>query len=266
MDGPLRRWAGRRLHSLVYGSTRVYAELDEGWCGVSLAPRWPGAPRGLPGPVEPWGSTPRSLARMLDREPSPATAAAAVAAVNAATTAWLAHTPWSGVRVVRRGESLAKLLGVEKGDRVVLLGYMPPLAEQLALEAGGSDRVTVVELDPELAGEARSRGYRVMLGHGEEVMQALREASVAVWSGSAVLEPGILLEEVEAAASARVRALVGPTSSFHPLVSRRLGMTHQAGLYIEPRLCPRLRAAVSSGVGVHRGLRGARLVEVLWRL
>ncbi len=213
--------------------------------------------------MEPRASTPRSLLRLLRREPSPAAAAAAVAAVNAATAAWLAHTPWRGLlRPVRRGESLARLLGVEPGDRVVLLGYMPPLARQLA-EAAHS--LTVVELDPQLAGEAQEAGFRVLVGAGSDVLDALRAASVAVWSGSAVLEPGILVEELEAARAARVRALVGATSSFHPAAAERLGFTHQAGVYIEPRLCPRVRAAAASGLGLHRGLRGrGRLVEWLW--
>lgn len=254
LDGPLRRWAGLGVVDAFAGRSHVYVELEGGWCGVSLVPHWL--------PVEPLDerledATPRMLARLAGRG-LPLAAAFAVAAVNAATSAWIECTAEPGVEVQRR--SLAELVGVGHGDRVVLLGYMAGLARELGV-AGAE--VLVAELDPALRGEARSAGYPV-LETLEETLGALRSASLVVASGSAVLDPPRLLEEFAAARAARERVLVGHTSSFHPVVGARLGATIVAGTYIDRSVCRELRWTVAAGGGPHRAEARRRIRLVKW--
>ncbi|KSW12508.1 hypothetical protein CF15_07245 [Pyrodictium occultum] len=254
LDGPLRRWAGLRLADAFAGLSHVYLELEGGWCGVSLVPRWL--------PLEPLDAvledaTPRMLARLAARGGGLA-AAFAVAAVNAATGAWIECSPEPGVAVQRTG--LASLLRVERGDTVVMLGYMPGLAGELAARGA---RVAVAELDPSLLSEAERAGYPVLRSM-EETLEALRAADIVVASGSAVLDPPRLLKELAAAGAARERVLAGPTSSFHPLVAGRLGATLVAGTYIDRSVCRELRWAVAAGAGPHSLERRRRARLVKW--
>ncbi|OWJ55492.1 hypothetical protein Pdsh_01470 [Pyrodictium delaneyi] len=236
------------------GRSHAYVELEGGWCGVSLIPHWL--------PLEPFDerledATPRMLARLAGRG-EPLAAALAVAAVNAVTNAWIECTTEPPVEVQRR--SLSEILGVRRGDRVVLLGYMAGVADEL--RSTGAE-VLVAELDPALREEARRAGYPVLEAR-EEALEALRSADIAVASGSAVLDPPLLLEEFEAARAARERALVGHTSSFHPVVGARLGATLVAGTYIDRSICREIRWTVAAGGGPHRAETRRRVRLVKW--
>jgi len=248
------------------GAARAYVEIEAGYCGVSLTPRWL-PPRPLPPTaVEPRRATPRSLARLVEKTGSPLAAALAVAAVNAATTAWMLETPGApppGYTILRRGDSLPRRLGIESGDRVALLGYMPGLAEETVRM--GAD-LRAADYDAGLLEEARRRRHAAVDARDRAaVAEAIRWATVVVFSGSAVLDPATFLEEARLArrTGARLVALVGATSSFHHLVAEKLGVDAVAGLVVEPSLCPRVRASAAAGGGVHR-VRG-RLVHWLWR-
>jgi len=241
-------------------------ELEEGYCGVALTPRWLPLRPLEPADLAPWKTTPRSLARLPQRRRTGLAAAAAVAAVNAATAAWMLETPGeplrSGIAVLRRGDRLTERLGVAPHDRVAILGYMPGLASEV-VEAGAELRVA--DYDPGLLAEAARRGHAAVDARNtERVEELLRWATVVIFSGSAILDPGTYLYEAELArrAGARLIALVGATSSLHPLAAARLGADAEAGVLIDPALCPNVRAAVAAGGGIHRA-RGRR-VHWLW--
>ena len=235
-------------------------EIEGGWCGAALTPRWLSpSPRGLP-PLEPGAETPRSLARLAQRTRNPLAAALAAAAASAATSAWIASKPLPpNIHVETRRHGLLDAIAPRPGEEAVLLGYMPPLARSLSRRGV---RLTVVELDEELAGEARRDGYPTILGSGPDALEAVEKADIVIFTGSALEDPETLLREAGAARNARVLGLVGATSSFHPLAAERLGFNLQAGIYIDARLCPRLRAAVAAGHGVHAAR--VRLVHWHW--
>jgi len=267
LSGPLRRWASSRLAEAFIAATRVYVELEEGYCGVALTPRWLPLRPLEPADLAPWKSTPRSLARLPQRRRTGLAAAAAVAAVNAATAAWMLETAGephaSGIEILVGAASLAERLGIGPGDRVMMLGYMPGLAADISRRAA---ELVAADYEGELLAEARRRGHKALDARSrEEVVKAIGRATAVVFSGSAVLDPPTFLAEVEAArrSGARLVALVGATSSFHPLVALRLGVDAVAGTLVEPSLCPRVRSTVAAGGGVHR-VRG-RLLHWLWR-
>ncbi len=254
----LRRWASQRLHRAYAGATRVYVELEEGWCGSALTPTWLAW---HPLRIDPSTATPRQLARLAGRTANPLAAAYAVAAVNAATAAYIASTPGAAPKPLRPGEE-PEALGASRGARVVMLGYMPGLARTLINV--GARIILVADYARQLLERAISDGYTVTwAGDLGRIRDAIAGSDLVVFSGSAVLDPPTLLAETRWAREAgATTALVGPTSSFHPAVARELGVDKVLGAYVDPRLCPRLAASTAAGGGL-RGVRG-RLVYWAW--
>ena len=247
------------------GLRRVYVELGGGYCGAALSPTWlPWSP--LQGrEVRPGQATPRSLVRLVERTRNPLAAAFAVAAVNAATAAWILETIEPPVKVVKRYESLTAHLGIESNDRVVMLGYMRGLAA--SIEEAEARLLAVADYDEALLEQARRDGHHVIDPREapHRLREALREASVVLFSGSALLDPPTLLDEIRLAktAGARLVALVGATSSLHPAAAEALGVDAEAGVLVEPEACPLLRETIAGGGGIHR--TRARLVHWIWR-
>lgn len=261
LDGPLREYASLYVTSYVVGIKLVYVRLEGGWCGVSFSPA---CQNGKEPDVPLLGITPRMLVRLVEKERSPTAAALALAAVNAATSALIGERGMAPpLRVARSSTDVVEAARVKKGDTVIFFGFMRSLAE--ASRQRGA-RVYVVELSSKLAREAASLGFHAIFD-AEKALKLVRKADVVFFSGSSLLYPSITLTEVQEAIGARERVLVGRTSSFHPLVSRRLGFTIQGGIFIDRSLCWHVEKVVSLGGGLRSPkLRKATVVKWLARL
>ncbi len=258
LNSPLRTWAGQRVVEAFIGVKRTYVELEDGWCGVSLTPLWR---RDRPRyPLRLLEETPRSLVRRIERERNSYIAALAIAAVNAATAAWLASTKTAQVRVLRRDQSLLSVLGVERGDYVVVLGYMRGIALD-AKKLGA--RVLVSDFSKELLHRAELDGFPTIPGDSARILEEIEKASVVIFSGSSLLDAEHTIEEIRAAHSARLRLLVGATSSFHPLIAGKLGFNALAGIWIDSRVCPKVKSYIASGLGL-RSVKRSRIISWLW--
>ena len=258
LDGPLRRWASQRIADMVVGLKRTYVELEEGWCGVALTPRW--LPLRIKARLQPGEETPRRLVRLIESEESPLATVLATAAVNAATSAWIASTPFpKGIRFVRDTSSIIDSINVEGNDKILLLGYMPAIAERLRAY---TKRIVIADFDEQLLRKAREKGFMTIHGSSQHVLEEARHATILIVSGSAIADPPRLIRELDAAANARAKIIMGATSSFHPLVALRLGFTHMAGVWIDPRLCIEVKESAMMGKGL-REVRG-KIVYWIW--
>jgi hypothetical protein len=258
LNSPLRAWAGQRVVDAFIGIKRTYVELEGGWCGVSLTPLW--RKERPKYPLRLLEETPRSLVRRVEREENSYVASLAISAVNAATAAWLASTEAPQVRVLRRGQSILSVLGVKKGDYVVVLGYMRGIALD-AKKLGA--RVLVSDFSRELLRRAELDGFPAIPGDSAKVLEEVEKASVVVFSGSSLLDAEHTVEEIRAARSARLRLLVGATSSFHPLIAERLGFNALAGVWFDPRVCLEVKSYIASGLGLH-SVKRSKIVSWLW--
>lgn len=258
LNSPLRSWASQRIVEAFIGVKRTYVELEDGWCGVSLTPYWKrDEPRR---PIRLFEETPRSLARRLEREENSYIASLAIASINATTSAWIASTATPQLRVVSEKQNVLSVLGVNSSDYVVVLGYMRRVAYN-AKRLGAS--VLVADLDRDLLRMAVEDGFTAVPGDSPRILEEVGKASVVVFSGSSLLEPELTLEEVKLAKNARIRLLIGATSSFHPLIAEKLGFNALAGVWLDPRICLSVRNSLASGLGLSRVGR-VRIVEWLW--
>ena len=250
LDTELRKWSSLLVADAFIGARYSYVELDGGWCGVAFSPREPGEPvSGLE------NATPRYLARLVERGLGGGAASLALAALNAATMAWIYETPDPPILLEKE---LGSVIGFRGDESVAVIGYMRGVVDEVLPRVR---RVYVVEMSDELRREAEKRykGYeRVQVLGVENATRVLGAASILVVTGSALLYPGILLEQLRAARNTRERVIVGPTSSFHPRLAARLGFTLVGGVYIDPSLCSILRWHVAGGGGLHSLRRGSK--------
>jgi uncharacterized protein (DUF4213/DUF364 family) len=243
LDSALRKWAGLRIADAFLGARYSYVELVGGWCGVAYVP---GHDLGREVDVLE-EATPRLLARLVERGFGRGAASLALAAINAATMAWIYESLDPPVIVEKR---LSDIVGAGRGDKVVVLGYMRGIVDEF-LEAGAEVYVSEIgeDLYPEAARDAESKGFTVI--SRDEAEHYLKKATIMVASGSALLYPELTLRELKAASNARERVFVGPTSSFHPLLGRKIGVTLVGGVYIDPSMCNMVRWHVAGGGGLH---------------
>jgi len=235
LRGPLAGYRGRRVVELIVGARFTLAVLDTGHVGVAYTPEY-WDPLG-----DEYSSEPslEALARRADE--GPLHRAAALAAFSAATNAWID----SGGRV-RRCESIVAELGVSKGDRVMVVGFMRRVAEEAAARGA---RVIVAERSPQLLAAARSLGFSV-IGDADAPEYA-GEVDHLIVTGSSLLYPGLLLALLREAAGARSRALIGPTANLHPAAIDLLGLTHIGGSFAPREASSHIRRRVMQGHGYH---------------
>ncbi len=246
LDSPLRRWAGLPVTGYTVSRYTIVV-LSHYWCGIAYT-----VPGARPAATLPLEVSTRLLARNADL--GPVERSLAIAAVNAATTAWLYYTLEPPVHVE---PCLLDLAGIGPGDVLVLAGFMEPLARR-ARERGA--RVIVFENDSVLKARAEREGYQVAQGEKEKA-RALGKATHFFMSGSGLVEdPARALEELRAAREA-VKALVGPTASFHPLIGERLGVDIVAGSSVMPGGCGEAWRLIASGHGAHSLSKRIRVVK-----
>ena len=253
LDSSLRSWAGLPVVDYFIGFCYAYVQLEGGWCGVAAAPRW-SYWRHEPIAEVLEDATPRMLARLVEKTANGLAASLALAAVNAATNAWIECTTEPGVMF-----GLDALDLVKPGSGTVLLvGYMASIARKLR-EMGY--KVYVTEFERRLVARASIDGFPVV--GGLELERVAAKADMIVASGAALVDPPSIFPLLEIAEDAEV-AFVGVSSSFHPRIAWRLSAAIVAGTYIDRTVCSYVRRAVAQGGSPYLAGRRWRVRLVKW--
>ncbi len=243
--GPLRGYASSLIVEMGLGRRFSYIVTEEGLLGIAYAPQEE--------PIPSWLLD--SGARLGDLAAyawsHPLLTSLALAAVNAATAGVLDRDP--GL-VEMGGDLLAALNGLE-GSRIALIGYVPGVAAALAERA---ESLTIYEDNPMHRREAEKQGHTVLPGDQLLVDAGQAGYTVMVATGASLLDPRVLIAAEKA--KPRILALVGPTSSFHPAIARRLGVHVLGGSYIPPQNRATLLRLVKAGYG----FRAVKKLVVKW--
>jgi uncharacterized protein (DUF4213/DUF364 family) len=139
---------------------------------------------------------------------------------------------------------LLDLLGLRRGDRVAIIGYVHRVADMVA-DIVGKDNVILYEDNPMHRLDAAERGLAARPGN-----QFLIEAGdydVVLATGASLVDPRLIaaLER----RMPRVFAMVGPTSSFHPETARQLGLTAYGGSHVPGDNRDRVLRRIKAGYG-----------------
>ncbi|MET1101800.1 MAG: DUF364 domain-containing protein [Pyrodictiaceae archaeon] len=247
LNGPLRKWANTPIIDLVAGKKYSIVLLSGGWCGIAYSPPPQKSQYRISGYV-----TLRELARAADRDAI--LRSLALAGLNAVTSLWIYYT--SGLKIIAETR-LTKFIEdkCDKRGEALLVGFMKSTAEELR-KLGF--KVWVLEADRELRRSALEKGFPVITSPTEIV----NNVDVVVVSGSSlILDPENTVNYFNQASSACIKSLVGPSSSFHPLIAKRLGVTLLGGIFIHPSLCWRIRSLVAQGYGYRSLSRAGKIVK-----
>jgi len=232
LDTHLRPWSSLDIRDFILGLNMAYVEVEGGYCGVAVVPRSVNPSYCSIG-VHP---TPRLLARAASQ--SLACSILAIALVNALTSSWIHYTPWS-VRPVLASSYLER---INSGDHVLLVGFMEKLAERLR---SMNVLVSVLESSDDAKRLAERKGFKVLSG-----IESNATYDHVLASGTSIYDPERLRRLLSLAPPSGVRAIIGPTASFHPELARRLGANFLGGALIPRSLCEKVKTMVSLGYPV----------------
>jgi uncharacterized protein (DUF4213/DUF364 family) len=169
----------------------------------------------------------------------------ALAALAAITQKWIDD----GGEVEMPAPSLVEALGISKGMKVLMVGYMAGVVEELK-EAGAE--VTLYEDNYMLRCSAKDLGIKAYPGSYALLEE---EADVIIATGSSLLDPRIafIFDKVKANA----KALIGPSATVHPYFARLIGATHVGGSYVPPDRREEILNMIKMGFGYKRLVKSA---------
>lgn len=164
----------------------------------------------------------------------------ALAALSAITQKWIDD----GGKVEMPPPPLVDALEIEKGVKVMMIGYMSGVVDEL-LEAGAT--VTLYEDNYMLRCNAKDKGIEAYPGSYALIEE---NADVIIATGASLFDPRIALvfEKVKASK----KALIGPTATAHPYFARLIGATHVGGSYVPPEKREELLNMIKMGYGYKR--------------
>lgn len=237
--GVIEAWLGN-LQDVLAGERPVVADarigvfytaarLADGAAGVAFTPRdladtvcCPRAAAAAPLVGRLAGRAAWDLAREA-LSPSPLRRAVGVAVLNALSAVAIARHGVPGGRVETGADAL-EAAGLEPTDRVVMVGTFTPFIKALR---GRVARLSVIDRHP----EALRPAERPLWVPPHAAATALAEASVALVTGSALVEGG-LDDLLTATAGARAVILAGPTASPWPPPFFARGVTVLGGVRV----------------------------------
>ncbi|UXD22779.1 hypothetical protein IPA_08170 [Ignicoccus pacificus DSM 13166] len=167
----------------------------------------------------------------------------ALAALSAITQKWIDD----GGEVEMPAPDLVEALGIDKGMKVLMIGYMAGVVEEVK-EAGAE--VVLYEDNYMLRCSAKDLGVKAYPGSYALLEE---EADAIIATGSSLLDPRIafVFDKVKAP----VKALVGPTATVHPYFARLIGATHVGGSYVPPEKREEVLGMIKMGYGYKRLVR-----------
>ncbi|BEP16801.1 hypothetical protein PYJP_01530 [Pyrofollis japonicus] len=139
---------------------------------------------------------------------------------------------------------LLEMLGLRKGDRVAIIGYVHRVADMIA-DIVGRGNVVLYEDNPMHRLDAAEKGLAARPGN--QFLIEAEDYDVVLATGASLVDPRLMaaLER----RMPRVFAMVGPTSSFHPGTARQLGLTVYGGSHVPRENRDRVLRRIKAGYG-----------------
>ncbi len=164
----------------------------------------------------------------------------ALAALSAITQKWIDD----GGEVEMPAPPLVEALGIGRGTKVMMIGYMAGVVEEL-VEAGAE--VKLFEDNYMLRCTAKDKGVKAYPGSYALLEE---DADVIIATGSSLLDPRItfIMDKVRA----KIKAFIGPTATVHPYFARLMGATHVGGSYVPPDKRDEVLNMIKMGYGYKR--------------
>ena len=234
-------WAKIPVERMFLGLQFSFARLSTGHVGIAFLPR----EEAVPVKHSLYGERPtlRTLVRYADDSVS--ARSLALSGIAAATNAWIESTPEPSIHVQRK--PLHELVDLNKGDSVLIVGYMKPVVREF-LAAGGKVIVAEKNRIMRLLG---SEEEKVEFVDEYEALDVASRVDILIVTGSSLLYPQLLVRLLKEASSAKCRALIGPTASLHPKIMDILGLDLLGGSYIHRSVSHIIERMVELGWGYH---------------
>lgn len=240
--GRLSSYASLAVREVGLARKWVYVVTEAGQLGIAFASAE------SPLPVEVLGE--HTLGELMGLAwQHPLLSSLALAAANAAMQALVDDDPGA----VCFECDFIELLGLEKGERVAIIGYVHRVADIIA-ETVGRENIVLYEDNPVHRREAAERGLEARPGN--QLLVEIDGFDKVVATGASLVDPRLWI--ALAHADPRLVGVVGPTSSFHPLSARLLGFDVIGGSYVPEKNRERVLSLVKAGYGF-RGI--SRLVR-----
>ncbi|ALU12553.1 hypothetical protein EYM_05095 [Ignicoccus islandicus DSM 13165] len=164
----------------------------------------------------------------------------ALSALSALTQKWIEE----GGEVETPSPKVSEMIGLQRGMKVIAIGYMKNVIEELKKEGA---QVVLYEDNHVYRCEAKRSGIESYPGNYVFLED---DADAIIATGSSLLDPrlSIVFEKVKS----RAKLLIGPTATVHPYFASLLGATHVAGTYVPPENRGKVLTMLKLGYGYKR--------------